>query len=193
MPAHGVIDVWQVHTGPGRDAGHAALRRILCSYVGGDPGGLAFVPGPHGKPSLPGHDVQFSFSRSGEVALVAVARRMPVGVDVQRVKPGRATERIARRRFARDEAEALAAAAPAERDAAFHRCWTGKEAYVKGLGTGLSHGLGGFSVAALLRNGERCSVGTWEVAQLDAPRGYAAAVAAPGSGWRVKRMADSHG
>jgi 4'-phosphopantetheinyl transferase len=193
MPAHDVIDVWQVHTGPGRDAGHAALRRILCSYVGGDPAGLAFELGSHGKPSLSGHDVQFSFSRSSEVALVAVSLGMPVGVDVQRVKPGRATDRIAGRRFARAEAEVLAAAAPAERDAAFHRCWTGKEAYVKGLGTGLSHGLARFSVAALVRGSVRCSVNTWEVAQLDAPRGYAAAVAAPGSGWRVERIGVSHG
>ena len=57
---------------------------------------------------------------------------------------------------------------------------------MKGLGTGLAHGLASFSVAAarprpraLLRWGR----GT--VAQLPAPAGYAAAVAAPGSGWRV--------
>ena len=187
MPVHDVIDIWQVRTCPGRPAGHAALCRILRSYVGGDPAQIVFRLGPHGKPSLAGHDLQFSFSRSGEVALVAVSRSGPVGVDVERVKPGRATDRIARRRFAGDEAEALAAAGPGERDAAFHRCWTAKEAYVKGLGTGLSEGLASFSVAALVRGEGRCAVGTWEVAQLDAPPGYVAAVAAPRPGWRVDR------
>jgi 4'-phosphopantetheinyl transferase len=188
MAVHDVIDVWQVRPGPGRDAGHAALCRILHSYVGGDPAQIAFRLGPHGKPSLAGHDLQFSFSRSGEVALVAVSRHRPVGVDVERVKPGRATDRIACRRFAPDEAAALAVSGPGERDAAFHRCWTAKEAYMKGLGTGLSHGLASFSVAALGRGEGRCAVGTWEVARLEAPPGYAAAVAAPGPGWRIERM-----
>ena len=112
---------------------------------------------------------------------------------MERVKPGRAVERIALRPVARDEAAALAGADPAERDLTFHRCWTGKEAYVKGLGTGLAHGLASFSVAALARGRERCAVGTWTVARLDAPAGYAAAVAAPGSGWQVEWMDGPHG
>ena len=193
MPAREVIDVWQVRTGPSRDRGRAALRQILCSYVGGDPAALAFEVGPHGKPSLAGHELEFSFSRSGELAFVAVSRGGPVGVDVQRVKPGRAVERIARRRFARDEAAALAVAGPAGQEAAFHRCWAGKEAYVKGLGTGLSHGLASFSVAGLARGRERCSVGAWKVEQLATPAGYTAAVAAPGAGWRVARIDGPHG
>ena len=193
MPACGVIDVWQVRTGPSRDRGHDALRQILCSYVGGDPAALAFEVGAHGKPSLAGHELEFSFSRSGELAFVAVSRGGPVGVDVQRVKPGRAVERIARRRFARDEAAALVAAGPAGQEAAFHRCWAGKEAYVKGLGTGLSHGLASFSVAGLARGRERCSVGAWQIEQLATLAGYAAAVAAPGPGWRVARMDGPHG
>lgn len=185
MPPRGVIDVWQVPSGPSRDRGRAALRRILCSYVGGGAAALAFERGPHGKPSLTGHELQFSFSRSGGVALVAVSAAGPVGVDIERVKPGRAVERIARR-LARDEAAALAGAGPAERDLAFHRCWTGKEAYVKGRGSGLAHGLSSFSVAPLARGRERCSVGTWDVARVSAPAGYAAAVAAPGAGWQVR-------
>lgn len=185
MPPRGVIDVWQVPTGPSRDRGRAALRRILCSYVGGEPAALAFERGPHGKPSLAGHRLEFSFSRSGRVAFVAVSGAGPVGVDVERMKPGRPVERIARR-LAPDEAAALADAAPAERPAALHRCWTGKEAYVKGLGTGLAHGLSSFSVAPLARGRERCSVGAWDIVRAPAPAGYAAAVAAPGSGWRVR-------
>ena len=193
MPASDVIDVWQVHTGPSREDARVALREILGSYVGPAAARRGFTLGPHGKPALPGRDLEFSFSRSGEFAFVAVSSGMPVGIDVQQVKPGRAVERIARRRFAQDEAAVLTAAEPVERDAAFHRCWTAKEAYVKGLGTGLSLGLARFSVAALVAGKERCAVGKWEVARLDAPRGYAAAVAAPGSGWRVDRMGIPHG
>ena len=123
MPPRGVIDVWQLPIGSSQDRGQAALRRVLSSYVGGDPATLAFERGPHGKPSLAGRELEFSVSRSGEVAFVAVSGGGPVGVDVERVQPGRAVERIARR-LAADEAAALADAEPAERDLTFHRCWT---------------------------------------------------------------------
>ena len=193
MPAGDVIDVWQVSA---RDAaaGRSQLRAILASYAGGDPTGLAFTAGAHGKPALVGRDVEFSFSRSGRWAFVAVSRDRPVGVDVERVKPGRAVDRIARRRFAPAEVAALGRHDwGSDRSAAFHRAWTGKEAYAKGLGTGLSIGLSGFSVAGLIDGLARCSVGDWEVQQLPAPDGHVAALAAPGSGWQPRvRVLEGH-
>jgi 4'-phosphopantetheinyl transferase len=191
MPARDVIDVWQV-SAPEAEVERARLRAILASYVGSDPAALTFEPGPHGKPALAGHDLEFSFSRSGRHALVAVSRDRPVGVDVERVKPRRAVDRIARRRFAPAEAAALARREPRDRAVAFHRCWTGKEAYAKGVGTGLSLGLATFSVADLIDGLPSCAVGGWEVRQLPAPAGHVAALAAPGSGWRM-RVLESHG
>jgi 4'-phosphopantetheinyl transferase len=194
MPAHDVIDVWQVGARD-RGAGRARLRAILASYVGGDPATLLFEPGVHGKPALVGHELEFSFSRSGPHVLVAVSPDRPVGVDVERVKPGRAVDRIARRRFAPAEKAALARLDESDRVAAFHRCWTGKEAYAKGRGAGLSMGLATFSVAGLIDGLPRCSVGTWEVQQLPAPAGHAAALAAPGlgRGTRVRVREDHDG
>ena len=191
MPARDVIDVWQV-SAPDAEAGRARLRAILASYLASDPAALIFERGAHGKPALAGHDLEFSFSRSGGRALVAVSRDRPVGVDVERVKPGRAVSRIARRRFAPDEAAALARRQTGDRRVAFHRCWTGKEAYAKGVGAGLSLGLATFSVAGLIDGLPSCAVGGWEVRQLPAPAGHVAAVAAPGSGWHV-RFLESHG
>ena len=185
MPAGDVIDVWQV-SAPDRTAGRRALRAVLGSYVGSDPGSLLFERGPHGKPALVGHALHFSFSRSGDRALVAVSRERPVGVDIERMKPRRAVDRIARRMFAADEAAALARVAQRGRAEAFHRCWVGKEAYAKGLGTGLSAGLATFSLAGLIDGCLRCNVGPWEVRQLPAPGGHAAALAAPGSDWRSR-------
>ena len=184
MSVRSVIDVWEV-SAPGRAAGRAALRSVLASYLGVDPASLAFERGRHGKPALCGHDVHFSFSHSGSTALVAVSRDRPVGVDVELVKPGRAVDRIARRRFAPLERASLARLADADRDAAFHRCWTGKEAYAKGLGRGLTMGFDSFSLAALVEGRTRCAVDAWQVQQLSAPDGHVAAVAAPGSDWSV--------
>jgi 4'-phosphopantetheinyl transferase len=186
VAAQRIIDVWQVRA-EDRCAGRAALRRILARYAGGDPDALGFASGVRGKPRLLGHDLQFSYSRSGSCALVAVsASGLQVGVDVERVKAGRAVDRIARRRFAREEAAALAHARPGARDIAFHRCWTGKEAYAKGIGAGLAVGLASFSVAGLIDGRQPCAVGAWEVRPLAAPAGHVAAVAAPGSAWQVR-------
>ena len=192
MPAQDVVDVWQVRA-PDRSAGHARLRAILGSYVDADPETLVFEPGARGKPALAEHQLEFSFSRSGDHALVAVSRDRPVGVDVERVNPGRAFERIASRRFAPAETAALGRCDDRDRAVAFHRCWTGKEAYAKGLGAGLSLGLATFSVAALIDGLTRCSVGGWEVQQLAAPGDHVAAVAAHGSGWRARvRVMEEH-
>lgn len=192
MPARDVIDVWQVSA---RDAatGRARLRTILGSYVGRDPAGLAFAAGAHGKPALVGHDVEFSFSHSGQWAFVAVSRDRPVGVDVERVKPSRAVDRIAPRLAPAEVAALGRRQEGSDRSVAFHRGWTGKEAYAKGVGAGLSIGLAAFSVAGLIDGATRCPVGDWEVQRLPAPDGHVAALAAPGSGWQPRiRMLKRH-
>jgi 4'-phosphopantetheinyl transferase len=193
MPAEDVVDVWQV-SAPDRSAGHARLREVLGSYVDADPTALVFESGAHGKPAVVGHRLEFSFSRSGRHALIAVSRDRPVGVDIERVKPGRAAERIAGSRFAPAETAALLRRDEPDRADAFHRCWTGKEAYTKGLGAGLSLGLATFSLAGLVDGITPCSLGAWEVHQLPAPGGHAAAVAAPGIGWQPRvRVLEDHG
>src|SRR5215204_4262422 len=69
---------------------HGALRLILGAYLDAAPETLAFELGEHGKPSLreplDAEDarVEFNLSHSAELALVAVARDHPVGVDVER-------------------------------------------------------------------------------------------------------------
>ena len=191
MPARGVIDVWQVQMRPGDDR-DVPLRAVLSRYLDSQP---ELVREVRGKPYVHGRPLEFSYSHSGGLALVAVAPDCLVGIDVEHLRPARPVERIARRMFSRAEAAALEAVAEGARAAAFHRCWTGKEAYVKGLGTGLGHGLARFSVAGLVAGRPRVDVGGWQVAQLDVPGGYAAALAAPGSGWQINpRMLDlAHG
>ncbi|MEW1639624.1 4'-phosphopantetheinyl transferase superfamily protein [Streptomyces sp. NPDC093801] len=124
-------------------AAHLALRRVLSAYEGVAPAELRFVSrscpccgGPHGRPALdrPGAP-HFSLSHTGGLVLIGVAGR-PVGVDVEALPaPHRATTVAEALHPA--EQRAIHAAQPALRPAVFARLWARKEAYLKGLGTGV--------------------------------------------------------
>jgi 4'-phosphopantetheinyl transferase len=75
------------------------------------------------------------------MALLAVSRAEPIGVDVEALRPMPDALDLAQRFFSAGEADALGALDPADRDRAFLRMWTRKEAYLKGLGLGLSGNL----------------------------------------------------
>ena len=65
----------------------SSLRVILSRYAGSDPAELVFCYGKHGKPALVGATgVEFNLSHSGGWAIVAVARSVPVGVDIERMR-----------------------------------------------------------------------------------------------------------
>jgi 4'-phosphopantetheinyl transferase len=67
---------------------HSALRRVLSEYAGQAPLQLAFDVGEHGKPSLRDPaGIEFNLSHAGEWALIAVCRGVPVGVDIERMRP----------------------------------------------------------------------------------------------------------
>lgn len=114
---------------------HAALRAILAAYT---PAPLAFAASEHGKPCLPAvPDLQFNLSHSHDMALVAVARGIPIGVDVERFRSMRECMNIAERFFPPMQAAELAAVPPEDREAEFFRRWTRIEAKLKARGIGL--------------------------------------------------------
>ncbi|MEX2287165.1 MAG: 4'-phosphopantetheinyl transferase superfamily protein [Planctomycetaceae bacterium] len=131
--------------------GHSALRTILGRYLGVSPGRVEITDRPDGKPQLlPSPTVsplRFNLSHSEGLALVAVALDREVGIDVERVRPLADVENIVERYFAPGERGKWQALPDHERLAAFFRCWTRKEAYLKACGTGLSLGLDRFEVS----------------------------------------------
>jgi len=142
---------------------HAALRAILGAYSAAP---LEFTLGEHGKPYLAGdRDLQFNLSHSDDVALVALARGIEIGVDVERFRPLRECMAIAERFFPPLEAAALAEVPAEGREAEFFRRWTRIEARLKASGLGL------YGAGAELE-------GEWSVAAIDAGADYAASVAA---------------
>ena len=144
-----------------------ALRSVLGRYLDEEPAAVELGLGPRGKPILaePHDALQFNLSHSGELALVAVARGLSVGVDVERIAPRRDVLALARRALGPAEAKKLAEIAPQERSVAFHAAWARREAIAKCLGVGLGAPLPKAAVA---------------VSELDAEPGFAAAVAVSG-------------
>ena len=159
------------------------LRSVVARYLGSQPETLRFEYGAYGKPALEsGHTLRFNLSHSNEVALLAVTLDAELGVDVEHIRADFASEDIARRYFSRVEVEAFNALPPEERVAAFFRCWTRKEAYIKAIGKGLSQALDAFDVTlapdmapALLR-AEDDDPARWLLTDVDVGGGYAGAL-----------------
>jgi 4'-phosphopantetheinyl transferase len=166
---------------------HVWLRRLLGSRLGLPPasvrfeaGACAHCAGPHGKPQLPAATgLHFSLSHAGDVALCAVGGA-PVGVDVEAVPAGAGYLELMSALEPR-ERRAVGALPAAERAAAFTQCWVRKEAYLKGTGEGLSREPDAVRVGVGTRYGDpgpdAGALGGWQLTDLDAPPGYAAAIA----------------
>jgi len=129
-------------------SGRAALRRLLGSQLGCAAPEVSFAYGDHGKPSVQGASTPFNVSHSEDVALIAVGHGVgELGVDIELARSGVGGPEIARRFFAPGEVARLLAVDPSERDDAFLRCWTRKEALLKAHGGGLSLPLHDFEVS----------------------------------------------
>jgi 4'-phosphopantetheinyl transferase len=169
----------------------AARRRVLAAYVGVDPEALSFREGTDGKPELiarPGlPQVRFNVTHSSSVILVAVAPDHEVGVDVERIQTGFPWEQVAGSSLSAAEVAAIRSLSAADRLPAFFACWVRKEAYLKGLGRGLSRPTRDFVVplgpngGPVRGPGGPAAVGAdWRVLPLEVGRGYAAALATAG-------------
>ncbi len=89
-----------------------ALRIVLARYTEQQPGKVDLRCGERGKPMLadPDTPLRFNLSHSGELALIAIAERREVGVDVQAI---------------------------GDKPAEFYAEWTRREAIAKCHGVGL--------------------------------------------------------
>jgi 4'-phosphopantetheinyl transferase len=174
------------------------LRVILGRYLDAPAASLRFTQNEHGKPSLERNrekTLSFNISHSGGVALFAFTRERALGVDIERLRTDLDYERLAARFFSPAEVAQLACLNDTEqRVAAFFRCWTRKEAYIKGQGIGLALGLQSFDVT--LAPGEPAQLvatrpdageaARWQLQGLDPAPGYAAALAVKGWDWRLQ-------
>jgi len=115
----------------------ALMRQSLGRYTGQSPEKLHFLTNPHGKPFLC-DGPSFNLSHSDDIALLAVRAAGALGVDVERIRPmdNDNLSDVARMHF--NEAELRDWSSADDSLLAFFDIWTGKEAILKAMGTGLS-------------------------------------------------------
>jgi 4'-phosphopantetheinyl transferase len=182
-------------------AAHALLGRLLARY-----GGLEEPPviarTVHGKPYAPSlPHIDFNLSHARNHVLIAIAREQALGVDIEQVDRKTRVDALARRFFARSEADALAALPEALRVDAFVRLWTLKEAVLKALGEGLAFGLDRIAFAL---DGSGGPIGiaasadaagppeAWQLALLDPAPGFRGALAWQGGPRTVRAFVATH-
>ena len=132
-------------------------------------------------------------SHAGDVALYAVTRGRRVGVDVERVVPDVAGSTVPEHIFSPRDVATLRALPLDEQTAAFFRCWTRKEAYVKALGAGFSLDLTSFDVsltpgdppALLATRPDPTEAARWSLHDVDAGPGYVAVLVVEGHDLRL--------
>jgi 4'-phosphopantetheinyl transferase len=175
-------------------AARGILRELLGGYLRVPPAELKFRYGDHGKPALDANasdaDLQFNLSHSGGAAIFAFSLGRRLGVDVERIRPQRAGEDIARRYFAAREVAELQALPAHLRAEGFFLCWTRKEAYVKAHGAGLSLPLDSFTVS--LTPGRAAELeaedsNQWSMCSVEPAPGFVAAMVAEGRNWHSSR------
>ncbi len=127
-------------------AGEALLRYALRQALGMT--AFTLEADPQGKPRVvEAEGFHFNLSHSGPWVVLAWGDS-PVGVDVERPRPQAKTEALARRFFTPEEQDYVLCRQEG-REQRFLEIWTGKESYLKYLGTGLQRPLASFNVLAL--------------------------------------------
>jgi 4'-phosphopantetheinyl transferase len=185
----------------------AMLRRALGRYLGIDGLEVRFRTTANGKPELAAEsglrsddlrsdDLRFNLSHTEGATVFAITRHRQVGVDVERIRLDTNAMELAERFFSRPEVQWLRSQPASEQIPAFFGCWTGKEAYIKAHGEGLSMPLSSFGVLPTLatdgfelqlkvyetpEEGRR-----WSIWRLELGPGLRAALAVEGEGCRVR-------
>lgn len=114
------------------------LRLLLGAYLEIPGRDVVTVSGENGKPvlapPLARSGIAFNLSHAGDRLAIAVARNLPVGVDIE--QPGRDLRwrKLSERWFSRAEAEWLTTLAQGAAKREFLRLWTVREAIIKAMG-----------------------------------------------------------
>ena len=175
-----------------------SLRSVLAAYLKSDARDLIFNYSSTGKPRL-GLDwtpsgIFFNVSHSGGAALLAFNKLGEIGVDIEKIRRDVEWEPISRRFFSVHEQQQLAKMEPEQHYAAFFRCWTRKEAYLKATGEGLSLPLDQFDVSVQpwarqcleQTRPDRGELARWSLIEVPAGEGFVGALCVRGGGWILR-------
>lgn len=146
FPASDELHIWIIQT-THMDNLHkdhkscAILTHILSRYLKVPETAVLLDVGPHGKPFLaaPLHEpsIYFNLSHSGDY-MVIIFSIVEVGIDIEYTNRNTKIEKMARRFFHPVEYKTLLNLDACNKKKHFFVFWTIKEAFLKGLGYGLS-------------------------------------------------------
>ncbi len=174
------------------------LRQILSLYTDLLPERLVFSYSPQGKPNLVNSggngNITFNMSHSGEISVYAVSLNRNIGIDIEKPDKKVDFESLAKKYFSSGEYETIMELPEGEKQKAFYRCWTRKEAYIKGKGTGIAQLLDKVAVscapgepAGLLSNRQEPEdVQKWSIEDLKEEAPYIGALAYEGKGAEIR-------
>ncbi len=173
------------------------LRSLLSSYLESRPADILFTYTAYGKPMLNIQDqsnvLRFTLSHTSDHALFAVSQGRDVGIDIEQIPYSFDYEQIAGSLFATEEYALLCALPLPQRNTAFFRLWTCKEAYIKAGGLGLSLALDSFAVsfglatpAHLLYGPNQVDASGWSLRELPIDENHAAALVVEGNDWQLR-------
>jgi 4'-phosphopantetheinyl transferase len=179
------------------------LRHLLAQFTQTEASALRFSVNRDGKPMLAGAaksaaPLSFNLTHAHGRALIAISDGRDVGIDLEKIRGDVRAQAIARRYFADSERAAVEGAPTHLTSRVFFRYWVAKEAVLKAQGIGLQFPIDQFEVqfdaagsAAQIRAGEGSRLASdWSIQMLPVEEGWAAAVAARGTGW-IMRFEDS--
>ena len=164
--------------------GRWLLRTVLSRHLDAATTDLELNYSPHGKPGLADSNLRFNLSHSSDVVMLAVASEIELGIDVEQLRTVTRRDQIAAGIFGPSEMSLYNSLPESNRQQAFFRAWTRKEAIIKANGRGLSFPLTDVEVSLtkerplLRRYGDLAGEQTpWHVFDIESPHGYMAALA----------------
>jgi 4'-phosphopantetheinyl transferase len=160
-----------------------ALRQILAAYLDIPPAGVRLVLQAYQKPRLePGRfdgALDFNLAHSANLMLLACSFKGRVGADIEKASPLNDLNTLAARTLSLLERHRILRNSGIDSDA-FYQYWTCKEAYLKGIGKGLSADPRWIEIlfeAGRHRVRERSLQSGWTVFPFSPAAGFQAAVA----------------
>jgi 4'-phosphopantetheinyl transferase len=120
--------------------GRAVLRSLLGDYLHLPQSEIELTVNEHGKPYLASASeawLQFNLAHSGDLLLCAFCRKSPIGIDVEAVRPLDAMPFLGRTFLSAAERRLLDTLPSAGRQRALLTACVCKEAYGKGVGSGI--------------------------------------------------------
>ena len=129
--------------------------------------------------------IHFNLAHSGDLALLAITRVGPVGIDVERIREVKDAADLVARFFCARENELFQRLPAIEKPGAFFNLWTRKEALLKATGEGIGKALSEVEVSFLPGEpaslvsiaGDTDRAARWSLHELTPAAGYVGAVA----------------